>query len=279
MKKVAITGATGFIGAQICKSFDKSNIDYVRLTRTPICDKDRFYDLSSKKINKDLLKGVDILIHAAAFVHKGFDVNMHKKLNFHASKLIFDLAFENNINIIFLSTVGVYGHISSKGKIEESHKLDPLNIYSETKLSCEEYLQQKALFLGKKYTILRLPLVIGKNAPGSFGQLEKLVLSGIPLPFKSVKNSRSVLCVKRLGELIVNFCLNKDFLNSSLIVKNKNDMSLEEMCEFISQIHNCKLRIFYFPVSILRIILLILGKKKIEHQLLRSLVFNSSLEI
>ena len=54
MSKVAITGATGFIGSHICASFDRVGIDYIRLIRSPERGDDRFYDLSLKELSPDL---------------------------------------------------------------------------------------------------------------------------------------------------------------------------------------------------------------------------------
>ena len=111
--KIAITGATGYIGTHICSSFDNSLIDFVRLIRQPTKQNDRFYDLTSHNIDPYLFDDIDVLIHAAAYVHKDNDKKKHKELNFESTKILFDLAAKNNVNIIFLSTVGVYGKVSN----------------------------------------------------------------------------------------------------------------------------------------------------------------------
>ena len=277
--KIAITGATGYIGTHICSSFDNSLIDFVRLIRQPTKQNDRFYDLTSHNIDPYLFDVIDVLIHAAAYVHKDNDKKKHKELNFESTKILFDLAAKNNVNIIFLSTVGVYGKVSNKTIIDESEKAMPLNEYSKAKLDCENYLHLKFIESNIKYTIFRLPLVIGKNAPGTFGVLEKLVLLGFPLPFKNINNLRSVICVNRFSNYIAEFCNENSFFNKSFIVKNKNDISLDQMIDFICNVNKTKIKKFYFPIFLLKTSFKIIGKKKQAQQLFDSLRFNASIEI
>ena len=279
MGKVAITGATGFIGRHICSSFDRAGIDYVRLTRHPEGGDDRFYDLSLKKLSSTLLVDVDTLIHAAAFVHKNSEKALHQSLNFDASKLLFDLALSNKLKIIFISTVGVYGKFSSKDVINEGDELSPLNIYSQAKLECEQYLKIQAKSSLSMYTTFRLPLVIGRKAPGTFGVLEKLVLSGLPLPFTDADNLRSVVDVERFSDFIVDIYKQNIFMNKSVIVKNKEDMSLVSMLDYISEINGKTYKKFRFPSALIKLMLYILFKKKIAQQLFGSLVFRATFEI
>lgn len=279
MSKVAITGATGFIGSHICASFDRVGIEYIRLIRSPERGDDRFYDLSLKELSPDLFEDVDTLIHAAAYVHKGSENTMHQNLNVDATRLLFDSAINNNLNIIFMSTVGVYGQVSSKSIIDESDELSPLNVYSQAKLECEQYLEIQAKCSLTMYTTFRLPLVIGGNAPGTFGLLEKLVLSGLPLPFKNIDNLRSVVNVERFADFIAALYKENVFLNKSVIVKNKIDMSLEVMLDYIGEINKKSCKKFNFPPTVIRVVLYILGKKKIAQQLFGSLVFKATFEI
>jgi len=279
MRKVAITGATGFIGRHICASFEQLGIDYVRLTRQPECGRDRFYDLSLKKLSPTLFEGVDTLIHAAAYVHKDSDKLMHQKLNFEATKLLFDSAISKKLNIIFISTVGVYGQVASKDIIDERDELKPLNVYSQAKLNCEEYLEFKAKSELIMYTTFRLPLVIGMSAPGTFGLLEKMMLYGLPLPFKKSDNLRSVLDVECFAEFMAGFYQKNIFLNKSVIVKNKEDMSLDAMLVYLSGKNNKPYKSFYFPTILIKILLYILFRKKIAQQLFGSLVFRGTFEV
>ena len=83
MKKVLITGASGFIGHSLCKSLSKSSISIRGTVRSPnkyLIDNDIEYlpigDISLKPNWKDALKGIDCVIHCAG---KTYDMNSDRE--------------------------------------------------------------------------------------------------------------------------------------------------------------------------------------------------------
>ena len=80
---------------------------------------------------------------------------------------------------IYLSSVGVYGVNQSVNPLGIDSSVRPISPYAKAKLMSENYLLNKKC--DTKVTVLRLPLVYGKNSPGNIGTLEKLANLNIPL--------------------------------------------------------------------------------------------------
>lgn len=111
---------------------------------------------------------------------------------------------------IYLSSIIVYGDSSNGGgavHITKDTKPAPSNFYGDSKWQAEQKLQ--ALFERLKaderknntaLTIVRPPMIYGKNSKGNFKMLVKLA-DKVPV-FPNVKNERSMLYVENLSEFL-----------------------------------------------------------------------------
>ena len=140
MTKFGITGHTGSLGKILIKS--KKNIKY-SLFKGDIRKKDNVKKWFTK--NK-----FDAVIHLAAIVPIK-TVNRNKKkaleVNYLGTKNIVDEIIKNEIKwFFFASTSHVYG--SSKLKIKEKSKINPISYYGKTKYLAEKYIIKR--FKNKK---------------------------------------------------------------------------------------------------------------------------------
>ena len=155
---ILITGGLGYVGSVISSHLSKNN-------KVIIVDKLLFNNSQYKKIkNKNITfykcdildftkvesifskENVDIVIHLAAIVGdpaSKAQPEMTKKLNWHASKKIFNFSKKYNVKkFIFFSTCSNYG-LSKKSKLlKENDKLKPLSLYAKTKVDFEKYLMK-----------------------------------------------------------------------------------------------------------------------------------------
>ena len=122
--KIAVTGGGGFIGKEILLELLRNNFHAISFQRTIQNNAEveiRYFDLSNidDKTSK-ILFDVDTVIHAAALVHKeDSDSSDQISLNFESTKRLFEVCEKAKVSkFIFLSTVAVYGLISSKEKID-----------------------------------------------------------------------------------------------------------------------------------------------------------------
>ena len=284
---VGVTGANGFIGRNLVKKLRKQGFRVISLQRIiPSSSKyeARVFDLCKlETINEELLYGIDILIHTAALVHKPqADKKFYKTMNFEATKKLYQLSADLNIKkFIFLSTVGVYGKTSYSSPIDINFPVSPKSEYGVSKLDSENYLLQKARDneqkLSPKISILRLPLVHGKNAPGNFGLLEKLSKLKFPLPFGCANNQRTIVSVETVVDTTTQFCLN---LNNNLginLLGNDNPISTKQLILCLREENGLKPNLFPVPKLFMKILFSVIGKRKIYEQLFEDLVFINSI--
>lgn len=150
MKRVLITGGTGFIGSRLALHRRRAGQEVVVLgqTNTP-AEEDNKRLLEQEGIEVDLVamddqdrlaghvKGVELVYHLAAAQHETKVPDRHfREVNVEGTRRLLEICAKNGVRrFVHGSTIGVYG--SPEGVIDESTKTDPDNIYGMTKLEGE----------------------------------------------------------------------------------------------------------------------------------------------
>lgn len=156
MKKVAITGASGFLGTELVKELKK---DKNLILKIPDPQDMKFlFDLNKLK---SFVDGCDVVYHLAGIKDSNnpnlFDVNVTGTKNLlEATKLVAPSA-----HFIFSSSFAVY-KIPEVGEIiDEKFPTNPRNEYGVTKLKAEEEIKHYSETYGIKSTILRISNIYG----------------------------------------------------------------------------------------------------------------------
>ncbi len=167
MKKILISGHSGFVGTNLLKFLDEydltgiSNIN-IKLSKIPQIKKDiRFIS------SKDVPRNLDCIIHLAAMTDVKLCQDNPKlcyEINVLGTQNLLEIARKQKIKFIFLSTSHVYGD-SSKRKISESDPKNPTSIYSTSKLAGELLCESYSKSYGLDVSIIRLFSVYGPNEP------------------------------------------------------------------------------------------------------------------
>tara|TARA_B100001778_G_C18598390_1_gene635907 strand:+ start:1636 stop:2565 length:930 start_codon:yes stop_codon:yes gene_type:complete len=285
--KIAVTGSDGFIGRYICKEIIEENFKIKRLYRfkgNENSDTDHNFDLS-KKIAKNILSDVKCIVHCAAKVHskENNSTDNHASfidLNNQSTIHLLKAAASNGVeHIIFLSTVAVYGKDYFLYPISESHEPNPVTNYGKSKLLAEESIRKQCQLFNMSFTILRLPLIYGPDAPGNFGLIQSVIKKNIPLPFKYVKNIRTMAYVENVANFIIYIIKHNKCLNKTLIFSDGSNFSTEDLVRIPRQSNGRRELIFYIPKILMKLVLFLIGKKKIYYQLFEDLQFKTSSEI
>lgn len=177
MKRCLLTGASGFLGSYLHEALSH---DF------EVCTLGRKHSDITADLAKEvptLTANFDRVVHAAGLAHTVpgtaeeeaafFKVNAEG-----TARLCEALAltqFEGDF--IFISTVAVYGKDQGEN-ISETAPLEGSTPYALSKIQAEELLAKESKAQGFKLTILRLPLIIGKNAPGNLESMMKGISSG-----------------------------------------------------------------------------------------------------
>tara|TARA_Y100001970_G_scaffold47800_1_gene60512 strand:+ start:1330 stop:2190 length:861 start_codon:yes stop_codon:yes gene_type:complete len=183
MKRILLTGANGFVGNYFLKKYSSS---YEIIT---------FSFLNDNFVNLDL-SNIDVVIHCSALVHqmKGASWEQYEKININQTIQLADKAKKSGVkHFIFLSTIKVYGEESNKHYYENS-RTNPTDYYSISKLKAEDSIRniESSNF---KISVLRCPLIYGAGVRANFANLINLIKKASILPFKNIKNKRSLVFV------------------------------------------------------------------------------------
>lgn len=180
-KNIAIIGASGFIGGNIIKYF--KHRDGYRVFPFSISTADLSKPRGVKIIFAKL-KGaprLTIIIAAAAFNKPPLTPSQVLRANtaiaLNSAKLIARLKC---VQVIFLSSIDVYGHYNLTLPLSESSPLNPPNAYALSKVISESILNRACSRKKTPFAILRMPGVYG---PGD--KSNRL----IPAIFKALKNN------------------------------------------------------------------------------------------
>jgi|SaaInlStandDraft_1057018.scaffolds.fasta_scaffold82595_2 UDP-glucose 4-epimerase len=284
---VLITGSNGFVGKTLSKYLNNKNIDTFSLTRKPSsCSQKNdilMEDFYSEEEWSKVLLNIDVVIHLIAKTHSKIDIekdslNSYRKVNVQITQALCNAIKNSSVKrLIFMSSIKVNGESTLPGSpFSETSQTKPEDNYGKTKLEAEECIKNSFIKTNKEYVILRPPLLYGKNLKGNLQFLAKLVEKGVPLPFASINNSRSILTLELLSHIVLKSLDADNLKNKIFLISNEKKYSLASLIEKVSEDILITPRIFYFPEKILRLLLTTIGKKDLSKKLFSNLEIDNS---
>jgi len=204
MKSVLLTGATGFLGLRLENYLKSNHFNVTSLSRSSksnvVCDISKFKPI--------FIKSFDTVIHAAGKAHSTpkneieeqefYDINVKGTDNLLRGLEKVSLPKE----FVFISSVSVYGLDSGKLINEEAPLLakDP---YGLSKIAAEQMVSNWCTQNKVICTILRLPLLVGENAPGNLGAMVKAINKGYYFNIAGGTAKKSMILAKDVAKLIL----------------------------------------------------------------------------
>ncbi len=167
--RIAITGATGFLGRYLLAQFAAEQYE-LRCWRRPESDVAGLEHvqqhvtwktggtLGNADASRELVQGCDVLIHSALARRDAstffFDAALAQH-NFSATLQLFDAAKAAGVKrIVFISSCAVYGKILEDRPLDETHPLWPDSHYGAHKAAVEAFIHSYAF--AEKYPICAL---------------------------------------------------------------------------------------------------------------------------
>lgn len=283
MKDILITGANGFVGAHLSYYLNNLQLNVYNSYRLAQNSNDLAYgDLNlpfAPNIHfLNALKKCDTIVHLAARVHimnknMQSDINKFKQANTDFTVNLAKLAKKNGVKkFIFISTIKVNGESTEANKAFSADDFcSPTDPYAISKHEAEIELLKLHDPNHFSIVIIRPPLIYGPNVKGNFKKLISLVKLKLPLPFLNMNNSRSLVSVYNLCDLIYNCILNSKADGQILLVSDNKDLSLKDILLNIADAYNIHLKLFKFPQFILNCLNIILRKKEYSLRLFGNL--------
>lgn len=157
--KILVTGGAGYIGSVLVNKlletgYQVNVLDDLSNGYQENIDQDANFIngsiLDNDKLNQ-ALTGVEVVMHLAAKirVEEGqSQPDLYKKVNIEGTLKLLKMCCEKRINkFIFASTAAVYGD-PEDFPVNEKSKVSPVNVYGETKLEIDNYLEKNSQSLG-----------------------------------------------------------------------------------------------------------------------------------
>ena len=154
--RVLVTGATGFLGNNLCRTLIQQGHEPVAAVRS-VSDLRSLDGLAVEIVTVDFedsgdlavaMESVDAVVHAAALIHLGWSkLDASRKVNVDTTVRIAQIARQKSIRMIFVSSVDALG-LASPDNIGTEERLDPpkpANNYVVSKREAEtEFLLEVA---------------------------------------------------------------------------------------------------------------------------------------
>ena len=281
--KLLLTGATGFLGGRLAKTlYSKPDITLTASTRRRIeMPGAKIVEVSTLGGSTDwstALTKQQVVIHAAARAHIMTDevpdpLAEYRRVNVDGTVQLVRQAAEAGVKrFIFISSIKVNGECTADG--QAFHLSDPCfpeDAYGISKWEAEQALWEVSQRTGMETVIIRPPLVYGPGVKGNFATLTNLTKKGLPLPFGAVNNSRSLVAVDNLVDLIITCIDHPAAANQTFLVSDGQDLSTTELLRGLGQACGRPARVVPVPAEWLRFGASMLGKRDVADRLLGNL--------
>ena len=199
--QILLTGANGFLGKVILGLLSKENFMY------SLSKSRGDYKVTLENEVPNFNQSFDVVIHAAGKAHSVPNTEVKKKQFYDVNvlgtqNLLKGLEVSGIPNqFVFISSVSVYGQESGIG-INEEHKLEAKDAYGLSKIEAELLIQKWCEEHNVVCTILRLPLLVGKNPPGNLGAMIKGIVKGYYFNIGGGKAKKSMVLAEDVAAFI-----------------------------------------------------------------------------
>ena len=250
---IFITGIAGFLGANladyyISKKIKVSGCDNLvgGTTKNINLKKVKFYKANCENLDEmtKIMKGVDVVVHAAAYPHEGlssFSPYLICKSNFIGSVSVFTAAIQKKVKrIIFCSSMARYGDV--KIPFSENQNLNPQDPYGVSKLAAEQVLKILANSHGIEYNIAVPHNIIGpkQKYDDPYRNVVSIMINLMlqkrrPIIYGDGKQTRNFSdiddCIYCLDKLIRDKKIKSEIFN---IGPDEDSISINELYEILS---------------------------------------------
>jgi len=289
MKKVLVTGATGFVGRTLTKILLRRHDKIVGTLLESEWPSDlesgvipaRITPLGDDTDWRNALQGVDTIIHLAARVHIMNEIVSDPLTEFRAvnvagtEKLAREAVRAGVKRLVFISSIKVNGEETNIPYSIDSTP-SPSDPYGISKWEAEQALRRIEAETGLEVVVVRPTLVYGPGVKANFLKMLTTVQKRIPLPLASINNRRSLIYVGNLVDALALCAVHPAAAGKTYLMSDGDDVSTPELIRRTAVALGVKPVLIPFPPTLMRLAGRIAGKSSAVDRLLGSLTVDSS---
>lgn len=294
--KFLVTGANGFVGREVCAEAAGRGHTVRRAVRilgaNGTADDYAVGNIGAQTDWRKALQGIDVVIHLAARVHvmresAANPLAAFREVNVQGTENLARQAAACGVKrLVYVSSIKVNGEgtphprllsrmASGKVAYREEDAPQPQDPYGISKLEAEQALHRVAAETGLEVVIVRPPLVYGPGVKGNFAQMMRVLRKGIPLPFASVRNQRSLIYVGNLVDALMVCAMHPAAVGKTYLVSDGEEVSTPDLLRALGEAMGRPARLFACPAGLLMGVAVLLGRRWQAERLLGSLRIDS----
>lgn len=290
VSSVLVTGAGGFVGQRLCARLAAAGHAVKAAVRRESADLAALApaarivgvgDIGADTDWQAALAGVDTVVHLAARAHVMRDsasdpLAEYRRVNVAGSEGLARAAAAAGVSrLIYMSSIKVNGEATVAAPFRENDAPAPLDAYGRSKWEAEQALNRIAAETGLAVTVLRPPLIYGPGVKGNVARLLRWIERGLPLPFASIDNRRSLIYLENLIDATL-AVMRHPAPGRLYLVSDARDLSTPQLIRALARGLDQPPRLLAFPPSLLRLAGACTGQTDAVGRLLGSLQIDAS---
>ncbi|MEZ8723959.1 UDP-glucose 4-epimerase family protein [Vibrio pomeroyi] len=279
--KVLVTGSTGFVGSRVVELAEEFDWEVLSVLRNVTQANANCFLVSSIGAETDwsgALGDVDCIVHCAARVHQMNEseqdaLTAYRETNTLGTLNLAKQAAEAGVKrFVFVSSIKVNGEFTEPGApFQPNLNNIPKDPYGLSKYEAEVALTQLSKETGLQVVIIRPPLVYGPGVKANFLSMMRIIEKGIPLPFGSIHNKRSLVYLDNLSSLILTCCEHPSAPGYTFLASDGQDVSTTKLMQTIALSMNKTPRLLPIPMSWIQWVASVIKKQHIAQRICGSL--------
>lgn len=278
--KLLLTGGSGFLGSRVYEVAKTQGLELRSVVRKPMLDDSAVIvaEINSQTNWSGAFEGIDCVVHCAARVHQMNEsatdtLEAYREVNTLGTLNLARQAAQAGVKrFIFISSIKVNGEFSLSGRpFQPDLVYVPDDPYGLSKYEAEVQLRELAKETGLEVVIIRPPLVYGPGVKANFLSMMHWVKKGIPLPLGAIHNSRSLVYIDNLVDLILTCCKHPKAAGETFLASDGKDVSTTQLLKAVALSMHKRAYLLPIPMSIIDFSSKLIGKPQISQRLCGSL--------
>ncbi|AZN29224.1 NAD-dependent epimerase/dehydratase family protein [Flaviflexus salsibiostraticola] len=286
--RIAVTGASGFVGRHVVNALSESH-ELVALSRSPVdlpigAENRVVPSIDSQTDWSGLLDDVDVVLHLAARVHVMTETSEDpleefREVNARGTERLAHACVQQGVKrLVFVSSIKVNGERSEGRPLTSEDLPTPVDPYGISKFEGEQALKALSDTRNLEVVIVRPPVVYGPGVKGNIERLARLTKVGLPLPFGSIQNRRTMLSISNMVEWLTAAMESEHVPPRPLLIGDPSPISTRDLVKWLAEGQGRRVRQLPVPIEIMRFFGRLAGKQDMIDRLIGDLELRPDFE-